>query len=128
VLPTNHLYYGFADQLAFQNLTNPFVQLRLAPHPKLALNAFVHWFRLSEDSDARYAGTGAFDYGAFGYPAQASRGYQHVGVEYDVVATIALHRALTLELGMSWLDGGALFRPSASSNLTFAYASIEVKY
>ncbi len=32
VLPTNHPYYGFADQLAFQNLVNSFLQLRLAPH------------------------------------------------------------------------------------------------
>ena len=46
VLPSNHPYYGFADQLAFQNLIDAFLQLRLAPDPRLALNLFVHWFRL----------------------------------------------------------------------------------
>jgi hypothetical protein len=128
LLPTNHLYYGFADQLAFQNLVNPFVQLRLAPHPKLALNAFVHWFRLEDDADLRYAGTGAFDHNAFGYPGAPSRGYQHVGREYDLVATLTPHSAVSLELGLSWLEGGAIYAPSESQNLRFAYALVEVKY
>jgi hypothetical protein len=129
LLPTNHLYYGFADQLAFQNLINSFVQVRLAPHPKLALNAFVHWLRLEDDFDGRYAGTGAFDEQVFGYPMQANpRGRQHVGVEYDLVATLTPHRAVTVELGVSVLDGGALFNPSASRHLAFFYTMVEVKY
>src|SRR5262249_4204227 len=57
MLPTNHLYYGFADQIALQNIVNPFVQLRFTPHPTLALNLFAHWFRLASSNDARYAGT-----------------------------------------------------------------------
>jgi hypothetical protein len=128
ILPTNHLYYGFADQLAFQNLIDAFLQLRLQPHPKLALNAFVHWFWLADDADARYSGTGAFDRKVFGFPAQPSRGYSHVGIEYDLVAQIAVHRTTTLELGVSVLDGGHLFRPNASNDVYFGYASIEFKY
>jgi hypothetical protein len=128
LLPTNHLYYGFADQLAFQNLIDAFVQLKLAPHPMLALNLFVHWFWLENDADARYAGTGAFDRKVFGFPAQPSRGYGRVGTEYDLVATFTPHRAVTFEVGVSCLDGGALFRPSASTDVWFGYASLEVRY
>ena len=128
VLPSNHPYYGFADQLAFQNLIDAFLQLRLAPDPRLALNLFVHWFRLWDDADARYAGTGAFDRKVFGFSAQPSRGYARVGTEYDIVATFTPHRAVTLELGFSWLDGSALFRQSASRDVLFGYASLEVKY
>ncbi len=128
LLPTNHIYYGFADQLAFQNLLDPFVQLRLAPHAMLALNLFVHWFWLASDDDARYAGTGAFDRRSFGFSAQPSRGYRGVGTEYDLVATFTPHRAVTVELGVSYLDGRALFDRLASRNVLFGYASVEVRY
>ena len=64
----------------------------------------------------------------FGFSAQPSRGYARVGTEYDIVASFTPHRAVTLELGFSWLDGSALFRQSASRDVLFGYASLEVKY
>ena len=128
VLPTNHLYYGFADQLAFQNLWNSFVQLRLAPHPLLALNLFVHQFRLLEADDSRYAGSGAFDESAFGFPATTSGGHRNVGTEYDVVATFTPHAAVTVEAGFAWLDGGAVFRAAAERDVQFGYVSMELRY
>jgi hypothetical protein len=128
LLPTNHIYSGFADQIEFQNLVDVFLQLRLAPHPMLALNAFVHWLWLADEHDARYAGTGAFDRHSFGFSAQPSRGYRGVGTEYDVVATFTPHRAVTVELGVSWLDGRAMFGNLPSQDTFFAYASLELKY
>jgi hypothetical protein len=128
LLPTNHLYYGYADQLAFQNLTNPFVQFRASPHEMLALNFFVHWFSLTEEDDARYAGTGAFDKRVFGFPATATGGKTRVGTEYDVVATFTPHRTSTFEVGYAHLDGGAMFRTQRDRDLDFFYASFEFKY
>lgn len=128
LMPTNHLYYGFIDQLALQNLTNWFVQLRAAPHEKVSLNLFVHWFRLADADDARYAGTGAFSDEAFGYVARPSLGYRHVATEYDAVATIALHPSATLELGYAWMHGGAMFRTAPDREARFFYASLELKY
>jgi hypothetical protein len=129
VLPTNHLYYGFADQLAFQNLWNSFVQLRLTPHPMLALNLFVHQFRLLEGDDSRYAGTGAFDEASFGFAASApSGGRKNVGTEYDVVATFTPHKSVTIEAGFAWLDGGAVFRTSPERDVEFGYVSVELRY
>lgn len=128
LLPTNHLYYGFADQLAFQNLLNPFVQLRLTPHPKFWVNLFVHWFRLMNRDDFRYAGTGAFERESFGFPTQNTAGQTDVGIEYDAVATFAVHRTTTLEVGFSWIDGGDVFRTRPDRDAAFAYASVEFKY
>jgi len=128
MLPSNHLYYGFADQISFQNLTNPFVQLRLAPHPMLALNFFVHWFELTNSDDMRYAGTGAFDKSVFGFPASPSTGRNFVGVEYDLVATITPHRTTTFEVGYSHLDGGAMFQTNPSRDVDFLYLSLELRY
>jgi hypothetical protein len=128
LLPTNHIYYGFADQLAFQNLLNPFVQLRLTPHPMVTLSGWVHWFRLARDDDARYAGTGAYSFKNLGFSAQPSRGFSHVGREYDLVLNLAPHRAVTFELGWSWFEGGALFQTLGGRNLEFGYASVELRY
>jgi hypothetical protein len=125
LLPTNHIYYGFADQIALQNIVNWFVQLRLAPHPMFQLNAFVHRFSLWNGDDARYSGTGAFSRKSFGFVANPSRGYRTVGTEYDVVATIPVHRAVTLELGYSNLQAAKMLN---DQNLNFAYASFELTY
>jgi len=128
VLPTNHLYYGFADQLAFQNLLNPFVQLRLAPHPMLGVNLFVHWFRLMDEDDSRYSGTGAATRNAFGFAAQDPGGERDVGTEYDVVLTFTPHRTVTFETGFSWLDGGDVFRGRPDRDVGFGYVSLELRY
>jgi hypothetical protein len=128
LLPTNHIYSGFADQIEFQNLIDVFLQLKLAPDPRVALNLFVHWFRLWDEDDSRYAGTGAFDRKVFGFSAQPSRGYARVGTEYDIVATYTPHRAVTLEAGFSFLDGTAMFAPNPSRDVVFAYLSLELKY
>jgi hypothetical protein len=128
LLPTNHLYYGFADQLAFQNLVNPFVQLRLAPHPMLALDLFMHWFELAADEDARYSGTGAFDHDTFGFAAQKSHGDGDIGVEYDIVAAVTPHKSVTVELGFAYLDGGDFYPKGSERNVTFGYVSVAVRY
>jgi len=124
LLPTNHLYYGFADQLAFQNLKNLFLQLRLAPHEKIQLNAFVHYFSLMDADDARYGGTGAFNRKSFGYVATPSGGARTIGTEFDLVATIALHKSVTLELGGAHLEAGRLL----PGDIQWGYASVELKY
>jgi hypothetical protein len=128
MLPTNHIYYGFADQLSFQNLIDTFVQLRASPHPMVALNLFVHWFQLASDDDLRYAGTGAFDKNAFGFPGTATNGHSRVGTEYDVVATFTPHRTTTLEVGWSHLEGGAMYRGARDRDLDFANVSLELRY
>jgi hypothetical protein len=128
LLPTNHLYYGFADQLAFQNLINPFVQLRLTPHPKLWVNLFVHWFQLMSRDDFRYAGTGAFERQSFGFPTQNTAGQKDVGIEYDAVVGFNVHRTTTIEFGFSWLDGGDVWRTRPDRDAAFAYAMVEFKY
>ncbi len=127
-LPTNHLYYGFADQLAFQNLVNPFLQLRLAPHPWLTIDAFVHGFWLASRDDARYAGTGAFDRNVFGFAAQASGAQRDVGVEYDVVVSVTPQRNVTIEGGFAWLDGGDVFREARDRDVMFGYLSLALRY
>ncbi len=129
MLPTNHLYYGFADRLAFQNLVDSFVQLRLAPHPRVAVDLFLHHFTLATDDDARYFGTSAFNESAFGFGAQPSRGFRHVGNELDAVVRVRLARGVDFEVGYAFLDGGALLSSLGSDpDVHFGYVQLQATY
>ena len=128
VLPSNHLYYGFADQLAFQNLVDWFAQLKLAPAPRLDLNLFVHQFGLADEDDARYAGTGAFDRRSFGFAAQPSGGRRSVGTEIDAIVAWAPAGWLSLEAGYCHLFGHAVFDRFADEDTRFGYVMLSLRY
>jgi hypothetical protein len=136
MLPTNHLYYGFADQFAFSNLVNYFAQLKLSPLPKTGLNLFLHHFTLLTDDDSQYRGTGAFNRNAFGYPGRASGGHRGLGTEVDVVLTYKLHERVSLLAGYSFMEGHGLFNdPLTKAGATgndddtrFAYFQVSAKY
>ncbi len=127
LLPTNHLYYGYADQLAFQNLADLLIQLRLKPLAKVGLELTWHRFWLLHAADARYFGTGAFSRSAFGFGAAASHGSRDVGHELDVVGTWAVHRNVSLTAGYAYLWGGDVFGPSRRDT-EWAFAQVELKY
>jgi hypothetical protein len=134
LLPTNHLYYGFADQLAFQNLMDILVQLKLKLHEKVGLNIMYHHFSLLNDDDAQYFGTGAFSKqgnkaGAFGYGARFT-GETDVGDEIDVVLSWNAHKHVTLQAGYAQLWGGDVFKVVSPSepDTQFGYLQLHLKY
>ena len=128
VLPTNHPYYGFADQLALQNLVDWFVQLRLSPLPRLDVDLFVHRFWLHQDDDARYFGSGAFARDHFGFASSASGGSRDVGTELDVVFAWAIGAHATFQAGFSYLWGGDVFAAAASRDVRWGFAQVEIRY
>ena len=128
LLPTNHLYYGYTDQLALQNLIDLLVQLKLNPIWKLGLEFTYHRFWLQESSDFRWAGTGAFSRKNLGYTRNASNGSTDVGHELDVIAVLPVHETLTLQVGFAQLWGGDVFAAQAQSNVSFGYAMLSFKY
>lgn len=138
MLPTNHLYYGFADQLAFQNLLDVFGQLMLKPHDRVGLNLMVHHFRLVDSRDGQYFGTGAFTKknrpGAFGFGSNPSYGKHEVGTEIDVVASVSLHEHVALEGGYSYIWGGDVWEARkdagawADADVEFGYLQVLLKY
>ena len=128
LVPTNHPYYGFADQLAFQNLVDWFAQLRLFPLPKTTVDLFVHRFWLAEDADRRYAGSGAFSKQSLGFTSSASNGSRDVGTELDLVVGYAPSSHVSLQTGFCYLWGGDVFATSASRDVRWAYAQVEFSY
>jgi hypothetical protein len=128
VLPTNHLYYGYTDQLAFQNLTDLLLQLKLTPVEKLGVELTYHRFWLDEGADFRWAGTGAFSRSSLGYVRGASNGSTDVGQELDILVTYPVNRWLSVLGGYSKLWGGDVFATSANSDVDFGYLQVQVKY
>ena len=128
ILPTNHLYYGYADQLAFQNLVDLLVQFKLAPLPKLGLELTFHQFWLPTDDDGRYFGTGAFNRSSLGFGSSPSTGSNNVGQEIDVVASYKLNRHVTIAGGFAKLFGGGVFDSFSQQDTTWGFAQVTFAY
>lgn len=128
ILPTNHLYYGYTDQLAFQNLTNVLLQLKLAPIEKLGVEITYHRFWLDSSADFRWGGTGAFSRTNLGFVRGASNGSTDVGQELDILVGYSVNRWLSVLGGYSKLWGGDVFASSPNSNVDFGYLQLQVKY
>jgi len=134
MLPTNHLYYGFADTLAFQNLVDIVVQLMFKPHDMLSVNVMFHQFYMAKSADAQYFGTGAFNKKIFGYGANATGGNNNFGQEIDVIANLKLHKHLSVQGGYSHLWGSDVIRfirnetGRSKKDLDFGYIQVAVNY
>ncbi len=128
MLPTNHLYYGFADRWAFQNLVNWFAQLMLKPHEKVSVNLMLHQFSLQDDDDSRYFGTGAFSRSNFGFGAQSSRGYRSHGTELDAVVNYAVNKHLSVQGGFAHMWGHGVANSFKDDGVAFGYLEVTLKY
>jgi len=133
MLPTNHLYYGFADQLAFQNLVDLIAQVKLKPHPRVGLNVMFHKFWMANSDDAQYFGTGAFNRENFGYGGNKA-GANDFGEELDLVLDVKVHDHVSVQAGYARLWGGEIIRNQINigertkRDLDFGYLQVVFSY
>lgn len=130
MLPTNHLYYGFADHLAFQNLIDILVQLKLAPHPKVGINLMAHHFRLVDADDGQYFGTGAFTKRRnLGFGANPSLGEHEVATELDIVLDLEIYNGLALQGGYSYIWGAEIWETGfQDEDVEWGFLQLSWKY
>jgi hypothetical protein len=128
LLPTNHIYYGYADQLAFQNLVNWFAQLRLTALPGLDFELFVHRFWLFDDADGRYSGTGAFARDGLGFSRSPSNGSNDVGTEVDTVVSWQATAHVSFLAGFAYLWGGDAFAADPDRDTRWGFAQVTLRY
>jgi hypothetical protein len=128
VIPSTHAYYGYADQVAFQNLVNWFAQLRLTALPGLDLDLFVHRFWLFDAADGRYTGTGAFARNSFGFTRSASNGSDDVGTELDTVVSWQATAQVSVSAGFAYLWGGDVFAADPRRDTRWAFAQVSLRY
>jgi hypothetical protein len=128
ILPTNHLYYGYADALAFSNLVDLLVQLKLSPLPKLGLELVFHQFWLYTQNDMRYFGSGAFAKDSLGYGGSGSNGSNNVGQEIDFVVNYKVNKHLGLMAGVAHLFGGKVLSSFPDDDVTWAFFQVALSY
>jgi hypothetical protein len=128
ILPTNHLYYGYADALAFSNLVDLLVQLKLSPLPKLGLELVFHQFWLYTQHDMRYFGSGAFAKDSLGYGGSGSNGSNNVGQEIDFVVNYKVNKHLGLMAGVAHLFGGKVLSSFPDDDVTWAFFQVALSY
>jgi hypothetical protein len=134
MLPTNHLYYGFADLLAFQNLVDLFVQLQFKPHEKVGVNVMFHQFYLATEDDLQYRGTGAFNKEVFGFPSRPSHGSSNYGKEIDTVVNVNVCKGLSVQGGYMHFWGDNVVKKQRDNgningkDVDFGYVQVTLKY
>jgi hypothetical protein len=136
MLPTNHLYYGFADQLALQNLMDWFVQLKFTPIAKTDLNLFLHHFQVHRVEDRNYRGTGAFNRQVFGFPSNPTcvgvgcTGRKNIGTELDIIGTWNAHKHVQIQGGYSFMWGSSIMKANfpTDEDVRFAYVQVVLRY
>jgi hypothetical protein len=131
ILPTNHLYYGYADALAFSNLIDLMVQLKLSPLPKLGVELAFHQFWLFTKNDGRYFGSGAFAKRSLGYGLSPSNGSNNVGQEIDFVVNYKVNKHLGLMAGVAHLFGGGVLSRNATlsdEDVNWAFFQVALSY
>jgi hypothetical protein len=134
LLPTNHLYYGFADVVAFQNLVDVFAQLQFKPHERVAVNLMFHQFYLANDNDMQYFGSGAFNEKMFGYGGNPSGGDTKYAKELDVIVNVNLCKGFSVQSGYAHIWGDDVVDNLVSAGTLaddqsdFAYVQFTLKY
>ena len=121
--PTNHLYYGYADQVGWENLFNVRVGILLKPTPKWRIRIDYHYFDRPEEQ-GNWGGAG----GRTIRTGQAGAS-SHLGDEIDLVVTWLPSKPLSLEFGWAvFLPGGFVEDTGDSPTSHFVYLQCKVVF
>ena len=111
LFPTNHLYYGYMDLFAWQNVHNPAVHFSVQPHEKVKIMADFHAFWLADTSDAWYRSS--ITNTARPVTPGASR---YAGCELDLTVLWKARKHLEVQAGYSHFFAGDYLRSSGAND------------
>jgi len=124
LFPTNHLYYGFMDLFAWQNLHNPSVRFSLEPTRTVKLALDYHLFWLADTGDAWYRANQTTQV----RPISPSADSQ-AGSELDFTVQWQANERLLVQAGYSrFFAGDYLADTGASDDADFAYVMVSLTY
>lgn len=122
--PTNHLYYGYMDLFAWQNVHNPAVHFSMQPHEKVKLSADFHAFWLANTSDSWYRSNIASTVRPVAPGADS-----FAGTELDLTLLWKAHEHLEVQAGYSrFFAGSYLADTGAADDADFAYLMLTVTF
>ncbi|MCR4314957.1 MAG: alginate export family protein [Planctomycetes bacterium] len=131
--PTNHGFYGWADQHSLRNLTDYFIEASVKTCDHFSVYAGWHFFKLTDSSDGWYTVGGPMIAGsspdalttanaAAGISDKVSR---TLGSELDIKGVVTLEPdRLSLEIGWAHYFTGAYLRDSAFVRNTAGQARV----
>ncbi|MDD4870628.1 MAG: alginate export family protein [Kiritimatiellae bacterium] len=103
------LYYGRMNMFAWSNIEDYQLTYELKPVNGLKIIADYHWFRVDENEDAWYYGTGKSARTAGNVSATQSRA---LGTELDVFAVYKANKFLEFQLGYCHFNPGTVIKKS----------------
>lgn len=120
LFPTNHLYYGYMDQFAWQNLHNPAVHFSVQPTKSLKAMVDFHWFWLADTHDAWYRA----NITSTTRPVMPGAG-SYAGSEIDLTLAWKASKHLEVQAGYSHFFAGDYLRDTgAHDDADFAYLMV----
>ncbi|MHC4452217.1 MAG: alginate export family protein [Planctomycetota bacterium] len=109
LVPTNHLYYGYADQVGWANIINLRVGVLLRPSPKWKIRFDYHHFQRPEDQGAWVGAAGRVI-----RPGLEGAG-NHLADEFDIVVTWMPYKPFSLEFGYAVFVPGSFIEDTGES-------------
>lgn len=123
--PTNHAYYGIADQVGWRNIRDLRTGVDVQPLPKLKANFDWHFFLLASAHDGLYNASGALVVA----PPTAGAAHKDVGREADLYFTYAARKQILLGAGFGHLFPGRFLKEnSPGSGTSFPYVFVSYRF
>ncbi len=124
--PANHMFYGYMDLAALQNLNDYRFSLSINPSQKLKMTADLHMMYVDTPKDSLYAANRS---AARTATAGLSQVNAHAGNEIDVWASYKICPYASLALGYShFFAGQYLADTGANDDADFAYTALTFNF
>lgn len=111
--PTNHKFFGFMDEFAWKNLSNPGISLGLQPTPTLKTLLYYRMYWLAEDKDFWYRASGAPS--ASGRRDASGNSDSYLGSEVDLAFWWTVTKKVAVHCGYSHFFAGGFVEDTAGT-------------
>jgi alginate export protein len=127
LFPTNHMFYGYMDTTAWQNLHNPQVNLSFMPTPKMKVMLDYHLYWNANNADAWYRANGTTRVRPLNAASSSASSFR--GQEFDLTVSYKFNPHVALLTGYSYFIAGQYLRDTGfSSNAQFGYVQMQIDF
>jgi len=106
LFPTVHLWHGYADLVARQNVQDHWVALYTVPAKDWKAGLHLHMLRADKGTDALYRANGA----VIRVPAPGTDGGKDFGNEIDLIVDKKMNANWALQAGFCYFDSGSYLK------------------
>ncbi len=127
LFPTNHLFYGYMDTTAWQNVHNPQVNFSFMPTPKMKVMLDYHLYWNANNADAWYRANGATRVRPLNAASSSASSFR--GQEFDLTVSYKFNPHVAMLTGYSYFMAGQYLRDTGfSSDAQFGYVQMQIDF